>query len=63
MDSTCRTLSNTLLAEFALSIVNVCEIVLYSDCFERTYLSTLAAAYAGSLAGLTCSCALVLVHA
>ena len=63
MDRTCRTLGYTLLAETALRIVNVSEVVLHCDSLERTYLGTLAATDAGSLAGLAGSRTFVLVHA
>ena len=61
MDSSCRALSHTFLAEPALSEVDVCDVVLDCDGLERTY--SLAAADTCSLAGLAGSCALVLVHA
>ena len=61
MDRTCRTLGNALLAKLTFCIVDVSEVVLDCDRLERTNLRTLAAAYAGSLAGLACSCTLVLV--
>ena len=63
MDCTCRTLGNAFLTKLALCIVDVSEVVLNCDCLERTNLCTLAAAYAGSLAGLARSGTLVLVHA
>ena len=63
MDSACRALSHTFLAELALGEVYVGEIVLHCDSFKWTCLRTLSAAYAGSLAGLAGSSTLVLVHA
>ena len=63
MDGTGRTLGHTFLTKLALCIVDVSEVVLNCDSLERTNLSTLAATDAGSLAGLACSCSLVLVHA
>ena len=63
MDGACRTLGNTLLAKLALGVVDVGNIVLHCDSLERTYLRTLAAADAGSLAGLARSRTLVLVYA
>ena len=61
MDSSGRTLGHALLAELALSEVDVCDIVLHGDCLERTYLRALSASYAGSLAGLAGYSALILV--
>ena len=63
MDSACRALSHTFLAELALGEVYVGEIVLHCDSFKWTCLRTLSAAYAGSLAGLAGSSTLVLVDA
>ena len=63
VDSACRALSHTFLAELTLCEVDVCEIVLDSDCLERTNLCTLAAADTCSLACLARSGTRVLVHA
>ena len=63
MDGTCRAFRHTLLAELALGEINVSHIVLYSDSIESTHLCTLAASYAGSLAGLARYGTLVLVYA
>ena len=63
MDSSGRAFSNAFLAELALCVVDVRDIVLNSDRLERTNLGTLAATDAGSLAGLTCHSTLVLVYA
>ena len=63
MDGSGRAFSNALLAELALSVVDVGNVVLNSDSLERTNLSTLAATDAGSLASLTCHSTLILVHA
>ena len=62
MDSSCRALSDTLLAELALGEIDVSHIVLHCDGLERTYLRTFAAADTCSLAGLACNCTLVLVY-
>ena len=63
MDSSCRALRHTFLAEPALCEVDVSEIVFNCDSLKRTYLRTLAAAYAGGLAGLARNSTLVLVDA
>ena len=63
MDSSCRAFSDALLAELALGVVDVGNIVLDSDSLERTNLGALAATDAGCLASLACNSALVLVDA
>ena len=63
MDSACRALSHTFLAELALGVVNVSKIVLDHNSSERADLGALAAADAGSLACLAGNSTLVLVHA
>ena len=63
MDGSRRALGNTLLAEFALCVVDVSHVVLHCDSLERTYLCALAASDTCSLAGLACYGTLVLVDA
>ena len=63
MDGSCRAFSHTLLAKLALCEIDVRNVVLDCDRLEWAYLGTLAAAYAGSLAGLACHRSLVFVDA
>ena len=63
MDSACRALSHTFLAELALCEVDVGNVVLHCDSLERTNLRTLAASDTCSLACLASNRTLVLVHA
>ena len=62
MDSSGRAFGNALLAELALSVVDVSNIVLDGNSLEWTYLRTLAATDTSSFAGLASHSALVLVY-
>ena len=61
VDSACGACCHTLLAETTLGVVNVSHVAFDSDGAELTLLLTLATADAGSLTGLLCNRALVLI--
>ena len=62
MNCSSRTYDHALPAQFALGIVDICDISLYGNRIVRTSLGAESATDAGCLAGLTRNRALILVH-